>query len=137
MGTDSGWYKFYRQECIPVGCVPYAAVAFSWGVSTQGGCLPMGGVCRGGVSPWGGLPRGLPGGICLRGCLPRGHLPGVGCLLRRCLPRGCLPRGCLPRAVSAQRCCLPDPPPPVNRITESCKNIILPQLRNYFVLSSL
>ena len=31
-----------KQECIPVGCVPSAAVAFS-GVGR--GCLPEGGVC--------------------------------------------------------------------------------------------
>ena len=37
----------FQQECIPVGCVPSAAVAVCWG---------------------GGLPRGVrPGGICPRG----------------------------------------------------------------------
>ena len=38
-----------KQECIPVGCVPSAAVAVSWGgrclprqgVSAQGGCMPL------------------------------------------------------------------------------------------------
>ena len=41
--------KYYEQECIPVGCVPSAAVAVCWmgvvcpGVSARG-CLP-GGVC--------------------------------------------------------------------------------------------
>ena len=66
-----------KQECIPVRCVPSAAVAF-------GGR----GVCRGGVSAQGGmsaqrvscLPRGwvvcLGGGMSAQrvGCLPR-HLP--------------------------------------------------------------
>ena len=33
-----------KQECIPVGCVPSAAVAFS-GVGR--GCLPEGGGCLG------------------------------------------------------------------------------------------
>ena len=54
-----------KQECIPVGCVPSAAVAVSGGgvcpgdlttgVSAQGG-----GVCpgRGAVCPWGYLPAG-------------------------------------------------------------------------------
>ena len=47
------------QECIPVGCIPSAAVAvFFWG----GGCLPRG------CLPGGGLPGG---GVCLGGCLPR------------------------------------------------------------------
>ena len=36
---------FYKQECIPVGCVPSSAVAVCWGVSVRGGlCLPRG-VC--------------------------------------------------------------------------------------------
>ena len=45
---------WYQQECIPVGCVPSAAVAISEGavrpeVSAQG-CLPGGGgVCLRGV----------------------------------------------------------------------------------------
>ena len=66
---------FFKQDCIPVGCVPSAAVAVSCG--------------------------GLPG---------------------RCLPRG----------VSAQEGCLPWGgvcQTPLNRITDRCKNITLPQLR--------
>ena len=50
-------------------------------------------------------------------------------------PGGCLPRGvCLPMGVSAQGgvCpgggCLPDTHP-VNRMTDACENITLPQLR--------
>ena len=58
-------WKKIQQECIPVGCVPSAALAVWWGGGwCPGGCLPSGGV-------W---PEG---------CLPRGD----------CLPRGCLPRG--------------------------------------------
>ena len=38
------------------------------------------------------------------------HLGGLG------LPGGCLPRGCTP-------------PPPMNRMTDRCKNITLPKLR--------
>ena len=73
-----------KQECIPVGYVPSAAVA----------------VWRGGWC--------LPGSVCPDGrCLSRGCLPG-GCLPRGCLPGGvCLWWGCLPRGV-----CLPDTPPP-------------------------
>ena len=52
------------QECIPVGCVPSAAVAVSGGrgVCPEGGwgvCPGGGGVCPGGLSGWGGcLARG-------------------------------------------------------------------------------
>ena len=42
-----------KQECIPVGCVPSAAVAV-------GGSVCLGGVCRG-VSAWGVSARG---GVC-------------------------------------------------------------------------
>ena len=67
--------------------------------------------------------RGVPKG---EGCLPkwRGYLP-VGCLPRgrgvsalgRCLLGGCLAGGVM------------HPPPPVDRMRDTCKNIILPQLR--------
>ena len=50
-----------RQECIPVGCVPSAAVAFCW---WGRGCLPRG-VSAGGVC----LPKGVSAGgsVCLGG----------------------------------------------------------------------
>ena len=57
--------KKFKQECIPVGCVPSAAVAV----------LREGGVCPGGVVYPGGVIRGcLPrwvcqGGVCLEACL--------------------------------------------------------------------
>ena len=67
----------WKQECIPVGYVPFAAVAVCWG---RGGvvcpgreCLPARGVfaCQG-------------GDVCLpEGCLPRGCLPPGGCLPAR------------------------------------------------------
>ena len=52
--------KNFEQECIPVGCVPSAAVVVSGGgVSAKGGYLP------GGVSLGGCLPRGVSaGGVC-------------------------------------------------------------------------
>ena len=57
-----------KQECIPVGCIPSAAVAIGRGVCL-GSCLP-GSVCPGGflpgVSAWGCLSaqRGVcPGGV--------------------------------------------------------------------------
>ena len=67
-----------KQEKIPVGCVPSAAVAIRGGVSAQGE-----GVCPGRVSAWGWgcLPRR---GVCLGGCLPRGLYPR-GCVSQHAL----------------------------------------------------
>ena len=100
----------FKQECIPVGCVPSAALA------VPGGLPRVGGLPRAGCRPEGGcLPAWRSVSVCQGVCLPRGvHLPrGV------CLPRGDV---CLPRwGVSARH-------PPVNRITDSCKNITLPPL---------
>ena len=42
-----------EQECIPVGCIPSAAVAISQGVYLVPGCVPGPGGCT-----W---SRGLPG----------------------------------------------------------------------------
>ena len=57
-----------KQECIPVGCVPSAAVAVYWG----GGVFPGGGVCQGG-SVW-GVCMSAQRGVCL-GCV---CVPGGG-----------------------------------------------------------
>ena len=102
----------------------------SGGVSAQGeGCLPSGGVCLekggvcpGGVSLWGVcLGGGQPGEVsaqevstqgvvCLGGCLPGG------------VCKGGLPNGeCLLGGVCQ---------PPLDRMTDMCKNITLPQLRS-------
>ena len=106
-----------KQECIPVGCVPSAAVAVCWGVC-PGGCLPRGntwGMSAQGVSAWGGVCRAgwLLGDVCWEG----------GCLLGGVCPGGCLPRGCV-----SQHAPLADTPP-VERMTDRCKNITFPQLR--------
>ena len=106
--TFSSFYNFeeglFTKEecipCIPVGCVPSAAVAW--------GCLP-GGVYLEGMSTEGGFARE---GVCLRGCLPRGVCMG-GVFAQGYLPSWCLTRGCTP---------------PVNRITYRCKNITILQL---------
>ena len=88
-----------KQECIPVGCVPTAAVAAIRCQNWEGGLLG------------GGVPTSMGEGPCLStsiGCtyLSGGGLPYPpsgwnihthtpwegGCLLRGCLPgRGCLP----------------------------------------------
>ena len=127
------------RACIPVGCVPaahwpYAAVFFSgggggsawsggglpgpgggflpaqgWGVSAwSGGVLPAWGWSA--WSPGGGF---LPAQAWVGGCLP-GPGGGSPCLGGSALFRGVLPaRGGLPGD------------PPVNRITDTCKNITL------------
>ena len=63
-----------RQKCIPVGCVPSAAVSIEGGiypgVSAQEGCLPRG------VSAWGVSVQGV--------CLPRGCL--LQCMLEYTSP---------------------------------------------------
>ena len=51
---DNHYYEIIpEQECIPVGCVPSAAVAVSWGVCPGGVCLvfPGDGVWPGGCLP--------------------------------------------------------------------------------------
>ena len=79
-----------KQECIPVECVPSAAV-------TAGGCLP-----RGCVSAQGGC---LPRGVCVQGeCLPGrgcrgGVCPGCVCVQGVCVQGGA--GGCLPSGVAA------------------------------------
>ena len=73
-------------------------------MSAQGGCLPRGGAYLGGC-----LPRGVSAwgeGVCFKG--------------RGCLSRGCLPKEYLPRCMLVYTL-------PGNRITDRCKNIILPQ----------
>ena len=72
----------YEKEYIPVGCVPSAAVAVCWGLSSQGGggvvcpggCLPSGGVYPVGYLPdtppppwteWQTLVKTLPCGNCV------------------------------------------------------------------------
>ena len=52
------------------------------------------------------------GGVCLGGALCLGGICLVGCLPRECLPRGVCPGGVLI----------------VDRMTDMCKNITLPQM---------
>ena len=83
-----------EQECIPVGCIPSAAVAGGGGVClgvSARGCVWPGGCLSRGVSAWGCLPRvcasaqgvladtpsPLCWGVCPEGCLPDTPLPSV------------------------------------------------------------
>ena len=100
-----------KQECIPVGCVPSAAVAVCWG----GGGLPQ---CMLGYTPLLGLdtpwawtpPRPGPGHPSL-GRPPSYPPPGLGLDT----PPGQIPHPIPPRPG-------PGHSPPVNRMTDRCKN---------------
>ena len=63
--NKGGGASSMEQECIPVGCIPSAAVAVSLEVCLSGGCLPRG-LSTQGVSAQGDVN---PGGWV---CLPRG-----------------------------------------------------------------
>ena len=99
-----------RQECIPVGCVPPACCPYLPACTVPGGCtwswaaylVPGGCTCLGGVPG--------PGGVYLRGGIP-GHGGCTWSGLGVYLPEEYLPRYS----------------PPVNRMTNRCKNITLPQ----------
>ena len=102
--------SFVKQEYIPVGCLPSAAVAVC-----RVGCLPEGGsVC----------PRGVclvwPGGVCLvcpGGCLPGGvYLVFLG---------GVCPGGCQPGLSSG----VPGRHPPDRILDTRLWKHYLPQLR--------
>ena len=108
------------------------------GVPAQWGCTCPGGGCtwpgRGCTCPGGYLPRRVPawGGLPAQGVyLPRGVYLRGGCTC----PRGCTCQGGVPAqggGVPAQGCVpaggVPAQVlPPVNRMTDRCKNITLPQ----------
>ena len=88
-----------------------------------GVCFPGGGVfALGGVSAPGVYL--LQGGVCSRGSALGGSALGVSA------PRGMYAQGgvCL-GDVESQHALRQTPPPPVDRITDACKNITLAQLR--------
>ena len=109
-----------KQECIPVGCVPPAAVV------VRGVYLVWGGVPGPGGCTW--FPGGVPG--------PGGVVPGPmgvgvsgpgGCTWSGGVPG---PGGCLTWSWGGvSQHALRQTHPPVNRITDACENITLPQLR--------
>ena len=121
-----------QQECIPVGCVPPARRPYlpGPGGTWSGGCTWSGGV----PGPGGYLVWGVPG---LGGVPGPGGVPGQGCTWSR--GGGCTWSGgvylvwgvyLVPGGVPGPRgCTWSGTPPPVNRITHTCKNITLPQLR--------
>ena len=79
--SSNNWYP---QECIPVGCVPSAAVAVCEGGDVwPGGCL-LAGICPGGC-----LPGMSAHGVSTQGVYPSMHLgrhpPPVDRILDTCL----------------------------------------------------
>ena len=81
--------------------------------------------------PWGGGGEGpsasVGEGVPAQGMSSRGRarcLPSGGCLSRGWLPRGSLPQG---KYLPGGGCLGRQPPYPVNRITDRCKNITFPQ----------
>ena len=113
--------SYAKQECIPVGCVPAARRPYSGVYFPEGGSAWSGGVLPGpGGSAWsgGGLP-GLGGFSLVRGggVLPGpggGDLPGPG--------EGSSWSGGSPCPEGGSPCL---ETPPVDRITDTCKNITL------------
>ena len=113
-----------KQECIPVGYVPSAAVAVSRGVSAPGGggggvWSGEWGVCLGGVCLLPGVCL-LLGAVWSGGCLVWGVSAPGGCLLQG----GCLlwERCLLLGGVVSQHALRQTPPPPCGQ-TDACKNI--------------
>ena len=105
----------YIQECIPVGCVPPAAVAV--GVLGGGVCLPQ---C---------MLRDPPKDVGLETSLGVGG-PGDPPKARPLnFPPGCGPGDLLQDILGYHLQCMLGYHPPVNSITDTCKNITLPQLR--------
>ena len=105
--SDFKLNKQKKQECIPVGCVPFVAV-------TVGGDVCPGGACL--------------GSVCLGWCLPRGEVsaPGVsawmGCLSPP-VPSTCWDTHPLPSACwdthPTSACWDTHPPPRVDRILDT------------------
>ena len=71
---------FWKLECIPVGCVPSAAVAVCGGDVCPGECVSASVGPARQVSAWGVCLGICPGGCLPGGCLPGGCLPGGVCL---------------------------------------------------------
>ena len=139
------------QECVPVGCVPlacwpYPSMHWAGGVYPSmhwaGGCISA---CTGqeGVYPsmhWAGgcIPACTGQGVCIPACTGRGGGVYQHALGRRVSILAC-PGGCLPRGVSAKVGVsaggVAAPPEtigrhlPMDRMTDRCKNVTLPQLR--------
>ena len=84
---------------------------------------------QGGTCPGGTCPGGVPvGGTCKGGYLPEGSVPALGYLPWGTCPGGTC-QGGVPTWVgcTCPRGCTCPGTPPMNRMTDRCKNITLPQ----------
>ena len=106
------------RSLLPGGVYFQGVCLLPRGVCSWRVCLPQGGVCFQRVSASGGCL--LLGGLLWMGCLPPGSVCPQRCLLRGCL----LPGVCVLWGVVSQHA-LTQTPPPVNRMTNSSKNITL------------
>ena len=112
------WYEEIPAQYIYIVSAEINKNAFQWDayrpqqLPSAGG----GGVSARGVSARGCLPRGVS---VLGGCLPRG-VSAWGVSARG---GGCLPGGVYPSMHWGRH------PPPVDRMTDMCKNTTFPQLR--------
>ena len=107
------FYDFnFKQECIPVGCVPPAAVTVSCHACPLS-CMP----CATHAPHAHPLPCMPPA----THAPPTMHAPFH---IRPPIMHAPLP--CMPPTTYTSNTC---PLPPVNRITDACENITLPQLR--------
>ena len=131
----AGGCTWSRGVCSLGGVCSEGGCTWSWGVSAPRGVSSPRGVPGPGVSAprgvcsWGGVPG--PGGCLLPGgCLALGGVPSLeGCLVLGvcvCLLWGVCSRGVsAPGGVPGAGGC--QVLPPVNRMTNRCKNITLPQ----------
>ena len=121
---QNSWHTLVKQECIPVGCVPPTAVAVhgEGSASVHYGLHPQ---------VWAWRPPG---------CGPGDPPPGVGLetpleTCKACWDTTCKACWDTPRRPAARHAVIPPamhagiptPPPFVNRMTDRCKNITLPQ----------
>ena len=113
MCTVSSSGRWSGGACIPActgqGCV-YRSMHLAGGVSAWGGVCP-GGVYPGGVCPWGMSAQKVSA---QGGCLLKGEA-AWGVSTQGVSAWGCLPSACWDI-------------PPMDRMTDACENITLPQL---------
>ena len=116
-----------KQECIPVGCVPPAAVDITGGLHAPPGADPPGRHPPPEQAPPRPDPPQLPPWMWAWTRSPSTPPLDVGLGLETC--KACHAGIPPPLETWCKACWDTTTPPPVNRITDACENITLPQLR--------